>query len=168
MSMLELSCLVKTTPRSRKSSRGKVQASRLRGLESESASFETQEEKHDCTQWQYLLHHDCRSDYAEPVIVELCTPSDRRAALGNEETIIGWYRDASCEPPGWNTQPVIPKQTITLTVSGAASTWQVDFYNTKTGTDMISSATVKQQDNTVTIALPDFTDDIAFKIHVQE
>ena len=90
------------------------------------------------------------------------------AALGNEKMIIGWYRDASCEPPDWNMQPVISKQTVTLTVSGTASNWQVDFYDTKTGTDIISSTPVIQQGNTITIALPDFTDDIAFKIHVQE
>ncbi len=90
------------------------------------------------------------------------------AALGNEEMIIGWYRDASCEPPNWNLQPVVSKQTVTLTISGMATNWQVDFYNTKTGRDIISSTTVTQKGGIITITLPDFTDDIAFKVYVQE
>jgi hypothetical protein len=90
------------------------------------------------------------------------------AALGNEEMIIGWYRDASCEPPDWNLQPVVSKQTVTLTVSGMTPNWKVDFYSTKTGTGIISSTTVTQQGNKVTITLPDFTDDIAFKLYVQK
>ena len=90
------------------------------------------------------------------------------AALGNEKMIIGWYRDALCEPPDWNVQPVVSKQTVTLTVSGMAPNWQVDFYSAKTGIDIISSTTVTQQAGTITITLPDFADDIAFKIHVQK
>jgi hypothetical protein len=90
------------------------------------------------------------------------------AALGNEEMIIGWYRDASCEPPDWDMQPVVSKQTVTLTVSGMAPEWQVDFYSTKTGTDIISSTTVNRMGNTITITLPDFADDIAFKIYAKK
>ncbi|RPI88307.1 MAG: hypothetical protein EHM40_22410 [Chloroflexi bacterium] len=90
------------------------------------------------------------------------------AALGNEEMIIGWYRDASCEPPDWNLQPVVSQQTVTLTIPGMATNWQVDFYSTKTGNGIISSTTVTQQGDTITLTLPDFADDIAFKVHVQE
>jgi hypothetical protein len=90
------------------------------------------------------------------------------AALGNEKMIIGWYRDSSCEPPNWNLQPVVSKQSVTLIVPGTATNWQVDFYDTKTGTDMIGSAAVARQGSTITITLPDFTDDIAFKMHAQE
>jgi hypothetical protein len=90
------------------------------------------------------------------------------AALGNENLIIGWYRDASCEPPDWNLQPVVSKQTVTLTVSGTAADWQVDFYNTKTGTDIVRSTTVARNGDTITITLPDFTDDIAFKMYAQK
>ena len=67
------------------------------------------------------------------------------AALGNGKMIIGWYRDALCEPPDWNVQPVVSKQTVTLTVFGMAPNWQVDFYSTKSGTGIISSTTVTQK-----------------------
>ena len=87
--------------------------------------------------------------------------------LGNEKMIIGWYRDAGCEPPDWNLQPVITKQTVTIPVTGSASQWKVDFYNTKTGTDIISSDTVSRSGGTVTLSLPDFSDDIAFKMYIQ-
>ena len=87
------------------------------------------------------------------------------AVLGNEGMVIGWYRDAKCEPPDWKLQPVISKQSVTLTVPGSVSNWKVDFYNTQTGTDIISSATLARKGKTVTVNLPDFSDDIAFKLY---
>jgi hypothetical protein len=90
------------------------------------------------------------------------------AAVGNEEMVLGWFRDAKSEPPNWNLQPVISKQTVTITVPGSAANWQVDFYDTKTGTNLISSAAVTRKGRNITIALPDFQDDIAFKLHVQK
>ena len=90
------------------------------------------------------------------------------AAVGNEKMVLGWYRDASGEPPDWNTQPVISNQTVTLTVPGSAANWKVDFYNTKTGTDILSSALVTRSGDTVIVPLPDFTDDIAFKMYTQK
>ena len=90
------------------------------------------------------------------------------AALGNETMIIGWYRDASCEPPDWNLGPVVSRQTVTLTVSGTAPDWQVDFYDAQTGTDIIGSTAVSRMGDTLTVILPDFTDDIAFKMHIRE
>jgi hypothetical protein len=90
------------------------------------------------------------------------------AALGNEEMIIGWYRDALCEPPDWDLLPVISKQTVTLTVPGTTANWKIDFYNTKTGTDIVSSTMVTRKGDKVTITLPDFTDDIAFKMYIQK
>ncbi len=89
------------------------------------------------------------------------------ASLGSGKEIIGWYRDATCEPPNWNLQPIITKQTVVLTVPASAINWKVDFYNTQTGTDIVSSSTVPQIGNTVTITLPDFMDDIAFKMYIQ-
>jgi hypothetical protein len=62
---------------------------------------------------------------------------------------------------------VISKQTVTITVPGSTANWQVDFYDTKTGTDITSSAVVTRKGNTVTISLPDFQDDIAFKMVAQ-
>ena len=87
--------------------------------------------------------------------------------LGNEKMVIGWYRDAGCEPPDWKLQPVITKQTVNITVPGSASQWKVDFYNTKTGTDIISSDTVSRSGDTIAVSLPDFSDDIAFKMYIK-
>jgi hypothetical protein len=87
------------------------------------------------------------------------------AVIGNEKMILGWFRDAKCEPPGWNLLPVISKQSVTITMPGSAANWKVDFYNTKTGTDIIQSITTTRKGNKITISLPDFTDDIAFKIY---
>jgi hypothetical protein len=86
------------------------------------------------------------------------------ATVGNENSIIGWYRDAQSEPPDWNLKPMISKQSVTLTVPGSAANWKVDFYNTKDGTTILSSVTASRKGNTITIPLPDFKDDIAFKM----
>jgi hypothetical protein len=88
------------------------------------------------------------------------------AAIGNENVALGWYRDASCEPPNWYLRPVISGQTVTLYVPGNARNWKVDFYDTKTGIDIIYSTYVIRNGNRITITLPDFKDDIAFKLHV--
>lgn len=87
------------------------------------------------------------------------------AAVGDEGSVVGWFRDAQCEPPDWDLQPVISKQRVTLTVPGAAPHWRVDFYDTATGTTLTSSIATTRQGKTITIALPDFTDDIAFKAY---
>ena len=86
------------------------------------------------------------------------------AAIGNEKIILGWYRDASSEPPDWNLRQVVSKQTVTLTVTGSAASWKVDFYNTKDGTTVINSASISRNGNSLIILLPDFKDDIAFKL----
>lgn len=88
------------------------------------------------------------------------------AAIGNEQMVLGWYRDATSEPPDWKMQPVISKQTVTLSVSGSGHTWKVDFFDTHTGTDIVSSIAVLWDRDRVTIPLPDFTDDIAFKMYI--
>jgi hypothetical protein len=90
------------------------------------------------------------------------------AVLGNEGMIIGWYRDAACEPPDWSTQAVVSGQSVTLTVPGWALDWQVDFYDTKTGTDVIRTTLVTRNGGTLTIPLPDFSDDIAFKVYLPQ
>lgn len=87
------------------------------------------------------------------------------AAVGNEKMVLGWYRDAISEPPDWNLKPKISKQTVSLIVSGTATDWQVDFYDTRTGTDLIGSIIVIRTGDKVTIPLPDFTDDLAFKMY---
>ena len=89
------------------------------------------------------------------------------AAVGSEKMVLGWYRDATCEPPDWNMQPIISGQTVTITVPGTSADWQVNFYDTKTGTTIIGSASVTRQGSTITVSLPDFQDDIAFKMTAQ-
>lgn len=86
------------------------------------------------------------------------------AAIGHEGMVLGWFRDASCEPPDWNFKPVIAGGSVTISVPGNEFKWKVDFYNTKTGWPTLSPITVTRQGNTVTIPLPDFQDDIALKM----
>ena len=86
------------------------------------------------------------------------------AAVGNESMVLGWFRDAASEPPDWNVQTIPAGKTVTITVPGTAANWQVDFYDTSTGTTILSSTSVTRQGNTVTVTLPDFQDDIAFKM----
>jgi hypothetical protein len=90
------------------------------------------------------------------------------AAVGNKTTVIGWYRDATSEPPDWNLKPKISNQTVVLTVPGTAANWQIDFYNTKTGADIIASTAVNRTGKTITITLPEFTDDTAFKMYIHK
>jgi hypothetical protein len=86
------------------------------------------------------------------------------AAIGKATSAIGWFRDARCEPPDWPVQPVASGQTVTLTVPGSAPRWRVDFYDTATGTTITSSSVTTRAGNGVTITLPGFSDDIAFKM----
>jgi hypothetical protein len=56
---------------------------------------------------------------------------------------------------------------VTVSVPGSAGAWNVDFYSTETGTGLVASTTAAQVGDQVTIPLPDFTDDIAFKMYPQ-
>ncbi len=87
------------------------------------------------------------------------------AAVGNEKMVIGWFRDAGCEPPNWPLQPVISGHIVAVTVPGSASEWKVDFYDTKTGITITSSTTTIRQGDKIMVLLPDLTDDIAFKMY---
>lgn len=88
------------------------------------------------------------------------------AVVGDEEMMIGWYRDVSCEPPNWNLKPEISGQTVTISLPKAGDTWQIDFYDTQTGTTVLGSITVNRQGSAALVALLDFKDDIAFKMKV--
>jgi len=92
------------------------------------------------------------------------SPAVWGAAVGNESMVLGWFRDAACEPPDWNLQTIPAGQTVTITVPGKAANWQVDFYDTSTGTTILISTSVTRQGSTVRITLPEFQDDIAFKM----
>jgi len=99
-------------------------------------------------------------------LVAISSPGVWGGAIGNEKTILGWYRDAGSEPPDWPLKDSISGETVLLEVPGAIADWQIDFYDTKSGTDVIGSDTFSVQGGKVTITLPDFTDDIAFKMHI--
>jgi hypothetical protein len=86
------------------------------------------------------------------------------AALGNATGAIGWFRDVACEPPDWPVAPVAAGQTVMLTVPGSVARWHVDFYDTASGTRITSSTVATRQGDGVTVTLPAFTDDIAFKM----
>ena len=90
------------------------------------------------------------------------------ATLGNEHMLIGWFRDATCEPPDWNMKPVISGEDVTLTVPGSATRWQVEFYDAKTGDPNGASAQVFAQDGALVIPLSDFSDGIAFKAYAMK
>jgi hypothetical protein len=92
------------------------------------------------------------------------SPAVWGAAVGNESMALGWYRDAASEPPDWTIQTIPAGQTVTITIPGTAANWQVDFYDTSTGTTILSSTSVTRQGSTVTVILPEFQDDIAFKM----
>ena len=92
------------------------------------------------------------------------SPAVWGAAIGNETIVLGWFRDAACEPLDWTLQPIPAGQTVTITVPGTAANWQVDFYDTQDGITILSSASVTRQGSTVSVTLPEFTDDIAFKM----
>lgn len=89
------------------------------------------------------------------------------AAVGNETMAVGWFRDAGCEPPSWKLKPVISKQNVSIGVPGTASTWKIDFYSTGPEIVLLSSISVAQKRDRVKIELPDFTDDITFKMYAQ-
>jgi len=95
------------------------------------------------------------------------SPAIWGAAVGNESMVLGWFRDASSEPPDWNLKPILSKQTVTIRLSGSAASWKVDFFDTKDGTTVLSSAAIIPTGNMITVPLPDFHDDIAFKMTAQ-
>ena len=93
----------------------------------------------------------------------ISSPAIWGAAVGNDSLVLGWFRDAASEPPDWNIQ-TLSGQSVRLTPPGSAAAWKVDFYDTVNGTTIISSTTASRSGKSLTIKLPDFTDDIAFKL----
>lgn len=85
------------------------------------------------------------------------------AAVGNETSLLGWYRDAACEPPDYPLNTLVSGQSVTIDVPGTAADWQVIFYSTEDGVSILGSTAVARKGSAITIPLPDFHDDIAFK-----
>ncbi len=84
-------------------------------------------------------------------------------AVGSSKSVLGWYRDAGCEPPNYPMLPILSGQSVTVTVPGDALDWKVDFYSTQDGVTLLSSVNVSRLGRTITFVLSDFHDDIAIK-----
>lgn len=90
------------------------------------------------------------------------------AALGNENTIIAWLRDAACEPPDWPLRP-ISGQKVSLRIPNThPARWKVDFYDTKAENKLIGSVIAESINGQIQIPLPAFQDDIAMKLTIQQ
>jgi len=91
------------------------------------------------------------------------SPTVWGAAVGDGQMILGWYRDASCEPPDWKLKDGISGAKVTVSAPGTATNWRVDFYDVADGTKILGTIFVTRQGSTLVIPLPDFKDAIAFK-----
>lgn len=106
-------------------------------------------------------------DFADfrPLIVHF--PADTAlwgAALGSQNKVIGWVRDITSEPPDWHLQGTISGQRLTIAVPGSRPLWRLEFFDTQTGTDVISTHIVTRQQGGISFTLPDLSDDIAFRL----
>jgi hypothetical protein len=86
------------------------------------------------------------------------------AVVGNERSAIGWVRDAGCEPPDWKLNENVTGQSVVVSLPGENAVWQVDFYDTHTGSDIIGSDILTRNGRNIVILIPDFSDDIAFRM----
>lgn len=99
------------------------------------------------------------------------SPEVTGAALSNgKNLVIGWVRDAGCEPPNWSLRKISGAQ-ISIHVPGRASTeyWEVVKYDTTDGVSPIWPYRIQIQpdsESTLHISLPDFVNDVAFTIRL--
>jgi hypothetical protein len=89
----------------------------------------------------------------------------RGAALGNERTIVCWFRDVQCGAPNWPMR-VVTGARLTLSVA-KKSKWHAWFYQTSTG-KVTSELTLRPVGGTLTVVLPDFEGSIAVKLTVAD
>jgi hypothetical protein len=99
----------------------------------------------------------------EPLIA-VASPGIAGAAIGDGTAVVGWVRDAACRAPAFGCTSTVSAQQMTLTVPGATGTWNADFFATSGGTDVSSSARIEARNGTLSVALPDFTGDVAFRV----
>jgi hypothetical protein len=85
------------------------------------------------------------------------------AAVGNDSMVLGWFRDAACEPPDYPQKSALSGQSVTITAPGNSENWKVEFYSTEDGVTVLGSVDVSREGSAITIPLPEFSDDIAFK-----
>jgi hypothetical protein len=89
------------------------------------------------------------------------------AAVGNTQLVMGWVRDsASSAATGWAPTPLVTGATVTIDMPGDAADWEVHYHNTLDGLERPLDTRFVDQDvnGDVTLALPEFTGSIAFKI----
>ena len=82
------------------------------------------------------------------------------AAIGNDKMLLGWFRDARCDPPDWPTRPM-PRQAVSVDLPG--SLWQAEFVDTATGKP-VDRVRLVAHDRRVRIAFPEFQGSIAVRL----
>ena len=80
--------------------------------------------------------------------------------IGNQTDILGWFRDARCEPPDWPMQPT-SEQTVALELPRAS--WRAEFFDTATGESTGKSQTIVG-DRPAKMLLPTFRGSLAIRL----
>ncbi|MBI5684013.1 MAG: hypothetical protein HZC54_02935 [Verrucomicrobia bacterium] len=88
------------------------------------------------------------------------------AALGNERSVIAWFRDAHCEPPDWPIRTVAA-QRVMLAVPGAARDWTVEFFETSSARRIGEGKAWRKSDG-IHVALPAFEGSVALKMTARD
>ena len=109
-------------------------------------------------------------DYAnfDPIDVTFGTGNVTGAALGGSDLVLGWVKDGqSTAVNDWVGAGTLIGETATVDVTGTASEWLVDFYNTATGTLTESAYAPLSLNGDVTLTLGPangFDGSIGFKL----
>jgi hypothetical protein len=90
-------------------------------------------------------------------------PSISGAALARPDLVVGWFRDAGCAAADSACDTAVSGASVTVALAGAAAhdAWSVTTMDPASGAT--STATAAADGSTLTIALPAFTDAIAFR-----
>ncbi|MCX6898814.1 MAG: cellulase family glycosylhydrolase [Verrucomicrobia bacterium] len=96
-----------------------------------------------------------------PVAVS-CSADLKGAAIGGKDTVLGWIRDARCEPPDWSVRRV-EHQEVTLELLGSTQGWAVEFYD-PVSAKSIGKLPIQRGSDRTTVPLPPFEDAIALKV----
>ncbi|HEY2980735.1 MAG TPA: hypothetical protein VGJ22_06110 [Anaerolineales bacterium] len=99
-------------------------------------------------------------DFTDFAPVACAAPELMGAMLGNDQHLIGWFRDARCVPPQW---PLRKVRGHDVTLSGRTGTWQVEYVDASSGR-VIKRNTMKARKNQLKIALPTFQGSIALRL----
>lgn len=85
----------------------------------------------------------------------------RGGVLASARTVLGWYRDADCNPPEWPVQRVAG-QTVSIPLPGGARRWHVELVGTQDGA-LLGSFELETPHRRMVLALPPFEESIAFR-----